>query len=258
MLVFFGTHDQYRAVGVPYNFLGVGSDKIRAHRWTMRPNDNEISPPRFRFSKNLVVYDSSPRCVRETPSWHIGFHGHLLELRTGGIFSLGADVRRQECSKAVRDFGKNMNHSNCSIRQCRELRCEIDGEFGDRCFGSVNWNKDRPEHLRPLFGSAKLVHDGISVYVNASLCRLFFDADQLHGRRRHNVVTEYSPVRLCNETLRSDLARYCISVRVTTYWLRLAFVACYRSRRPCHFVDRLAVSHLGKTAHCRFGGNKLR
>src|SRR5208283_1766812 len=138
MLILLGTHDQYRAVGMPYNFLGVGSDKVCAHRWTMRSNNNEISPPSFRFSKNLVVHHSRPRRVRETSSWNIGFLGHLLELRTGGIFALGADVWRQKYLKAVRDFWKNRNHSNCSVRQCRELHCEKDSEFSDRCFGGLD------------------------------------------------------------------------------------------------------------------------
>jgi len=54
-------------------------------------------------------------------------------------------------------------------------------------------------------------------FADPSLMQIGWD-----GRHHHNVVTECWPVRLCDETLRSDQARYCISVELTAYWLRLA------------------------------------
>ena len=49
-------------------------------------------------------------------------------------------------------------------------------------------------------------------------------------------------VRLCNETLRSDLA-----AEMTAYWPRFALSLALR-RRPCHFADRLVVIDFGKMA----------
>ena len=146
MLILLGTHDQYRAVGMPYNFLGVGSDKVCAHRWTMRSNNNEISP-QASASARTSWYTTPVRVVCEKrPAGTLAFSAISWSCEPAAFSSSALMCGGRNTRKLCGISGKteiiltapSVNAANCAARKTANSATDVsEVSIGTRIFLNI-------------------------------------------------------------------------------------------------------------------------